>query len=72
MDVTKPYNVIGFGAIGVTKHYEIIGFGAMDVTKPYKFIGFGGHGCHQRRQNYPSFRMGYENFKLCFGPRPKL
>ena len=24
----------------VTKPYEFIGFGAMDVTKPYEFIGF--------------------------------
>ncbi len=24
----------------VTKPYKLIGFGAMDVTKPYKFIGF--------------------------------
>ncbi len=28
----------------VTKPYEFIGFGAMDVTKPYEFIGFAGHG----------------------------
>ena len=25
----------------VTKPYEFIGFGAIDVTKPYEFIGFG-------------------------------
>ncbi len=25
----------------VTKPYEFIGFGAMDATKPYKFIWFG-------------------------------
>ncbi len=25
----------------VAKPYEFIGFGAIDVTKPYKFIGFG-------------------------------
>ncbi len=25
----------------VTKPYDFIGFGAMDVTKPYEFIGFG-------------------------------
>ncbi len=25
----------------VTKPYEFIGFAAMDVTKPYEFIGFG-------------------------------
>ncbi len=41
MDVTKPYEFIGFGAMDVTKPYEFIGFGAMDVTKPYEFIGFG-------------------------------
>ncbi len=28
-------------AMDVTKPYEFIGFGAMDVTKPYEFIGFG-------------------------------
>ncbi len=39
MDVTKPYEFIGFGAIDVTKPYEFIGFGAIDVTKPYEFIG---------------------------------
>jgi hypothetical protein len=26
----------------VTKPYEFMGFGAMEATKPYKFIGFGG------------------------------
>ncbi len=41
MDVTKPYEFIGFGAMDVTRPYEFIGFGAMDVTKPYEFIGFG-------------------------------
>ncbi len=35
MDVTKPYESIGFGAMDVTKPYESIGFGAMDVTKAY-------------------------------------
>ena len=25
----------------VTKPYEFIGFGATEVTKPYEFIGFG-------------------------------
>ncbi len=34
MDVTKPYEFIGLGAMDVTKPYEFIGFGAMDVTKP--------------------------------------
>jgi hypothetical protein len=41
MDVTKPYEFIGFGAMDVTKPYEFIGFGAMDVTKPYTIIRFG-------------------------------
>ncbi len=29
MEVTKPYEFIGFGAMNVTKPYEFIGFGAM-------------------------------------------
>jgi hypothetical protein len=41
MDVTKPYEFIGIGALDVTKPYEFIGIGAMDVTKPYEFTGFG-------------------------------
>ena len=41
MDVTKPYEYIGFGAMDVTKSCEFIRFGAMDVTKPYEYIGFG-------------------------------
>ncbi len=41
MDVTKPFQFIGFGDINGPKPYDFIGFGAMDVTKPYKFIGFG-------------------------------
>ena len=41
MDVAKPYEFIGFGAMDVAKPYEFIWFGAMDVTKPYKCIGFG-------------------------------
>ncbi len=41
MDVPKPYEFIGFGAMDVPKPYEFIRFGAMEVTKPYKFIGFG-------------------------------
>ncbi len=32
MDVTKPYEFIGFGAMEVTKPYEFIGFGAMGET----------------------------------------
>ena len=31
----------------VTKPYEFIGFGAMDVTKPYEIYKVWGHGCHQ-------------------------
>jgi hypothetical protein len=34
MDVTKPYEFVGFGAMDVTKPYEFIGFGAMDVQGP--------------------------------------
>ncbi len=35
MDVTRPYEFIGFGARNrTTKLYEFIGFGAMDVGKP--------------------------------------
>ena len=30
MDVTKPYEFIGFGAMAVTKPYEFIGFGVME------------------------------------------
>ncbi len=41
MDVTKPYELIGFGAMDVTKPYELLGFWAMDFTKPYELIGFG-------------------------------
>ncbi len=33
--------VAGELAMDVTNPYEFIGFGAMDVTKPYKFMGFG-------------------------------
>ena len=42
MEVTKPYEFIGFGAMDVTKPYKCIGFGAMEITKPYEFIGFEG------------------------------
>jgi hypothetical protein len=41
MDVTRPCEFIGVGAVDAAKPYEFIGFGAMDVTKPYEFIGFG-------------------------------
>ena len=47
MDVTKPYEFIGFVAMDVTKPYEFIWFVAMDVTKPYKFHRVWGNGCHQ-------------------------
>ncbi len=30
MDITKPYNFVGFGAMDVTKPYKFIGCGAMD------------------------------------------
>ncbi len=40
LDVTKPCDFIGFGALDGTKPYEFIGFGALDGTKPYEFIGF--------------------------------
>ncbi len=46
MDVTKPYEFIGFGATEVTKPYKFIGFGAMEVTKPYKFDAFQKVECH--------------------------
>ncbi len=32
MDVTKPYEIIGLGAMDVTKPYKFIGIGAMDLT----------------------------------------
>ena len=50
MDVTKPYEFIGFGAMDVTTPYEFILFGAMDVTKPYKFIGPPGTSIKQEPQ----------------------
>ncbi len=39
--VPKPYQSIGFVAMGVAKPYKFVGFGAMDVAKPYKFIRLG-------------------------------
>ncbi len=53
MDVTKPYEFIGFGVMDVTKPCEFIGFGVMDVTKPYKFIGFGAMG-QTNTKNFPA------------------
>ncbi len=35
MDVTKPYEFIGFGAMYVTKPYEFIGFGASGAWPSY-------------------------------------
>ena len=39
----------------VTKPYEFIGFGAMDVTKPYEFIGFEtiASGSHPKTRRLP-------------------
>jgi hypothetical protein len=34
MDVTKPYEFIGFGAMDVAKPSKLIGFGAMDSSGP--------------------------------------
>ncbi len=39
MDVTKPYEFIGFGAMEVTKPYEFIGFGAMEAGNIKKLTG---------------------------------
>ncbi len=39
MEVTKPCEFIGLGAMEVTKPCEFIGFGAMDVTKPWNKRG---------------------------------
>ncbi len=36
----------------VTKPYEFIGFGAMDVTKHYEFIGYLGGSLHTRGGDY--------------------
>ncbi len=41
MDVTKPYEFIGFGAMDVTKPYKFIWFGDIHGPKPSEFIGFG-------------------------------
>ncbi len=40
MDVTKPYEFIGFGAMDVIKPYEFIGF-AQDRCDPLKCAGIG-------------------------------
>ncbi len=34
----------------VTKPYEFIGFGAMDATEPHEFIGFGGARLESREE----------------------
>ncbi len=44
MEVTKPYEFIEFGAADVTEPHESIGFGATEVTEPHEFIGFGARG----------------------------
>ncbi len=59
MDVTKPYDFIGFGAMDVTKPYKFIGFGAMDVT--------GG-----TPSGYPSLEVGCPSGQLsAFRPQPR-
>ncbi len=40
VDVTKPYEFMGFGAIDVTKPFKSIRFGAIDVAKPHESIWF--------------------------------
>ena len=47
MDVTKPDEFIGFGAIAITKPYEFIGFGAIAITKPLYIYRMWGHSYHQ-------------------------
>ncbi len=37
MEVTKPYEFIGFGAMAVTKPYEFIGFGALCPERVERF-----------------------------------
>ncbi len=64
MDVTKPYEFIGLGAMDVTKPYEFIGLGAMDVTKPYEFIGFEATG---HSPNRASPKPGCAKTRLCLG-----
>ena len=54
----------------VTKPYEFIGFGAMDVTKPYKFIGFGRNFTKDRVPDLLSFRIGNNNYNFSFGLWP--
>ncbi len=48
MDVTKPFEFIGLGAMDVAKPSKtIIRFGVMDVTTPYKIYKVWGHEGHQ-------------------------
>ncbi len=42
----------------VTKPYEFIGFGAMDVTKPYEFIGFGAIVARGHAGSWPAQKGG--------------
>ncbi len=43
MEVTKPYEFIGFGAMEVTKPYDFIGFGAMERRAPIQVHKSGVH-----------------------------
>ncbi len=29
-NLTKPYDVLGFGTVNITKHYNVLGFGGID------------------------------------------
>ncbi len=59
MEVTKPYEFIGFGAMDVTKPYEFIGFWAMHVTKTYEFVGLG-----DKSPGFPPPRLASTGAKL--------
>ena len=37
---SKPYEIIGLGAMPVTKPYKFTWFGDIHVLKPYKLTGF--------------------------------
>ncbi len=45
MDVTKPYEFIGFGAVDGTKPYKFIGIGAMEVNQSF-IDGLPDSGCN--------------------------
>ncbi len=40
-DRKRTLVMLNSAELNVTKPYEFIGFGAMDVTKPYEFMGLG-------------------------------